>query len=100
MPGKIWNAPHGISIHALREEGDQPAKVSAFAGLFYFYPRPPRGGRPPRHTANRLLSAISIHALREEGDRYCAVLAEAINRISIHALREEGDSYSCQCQTA
>ena len=35
-----------ISIHALREEGDQhshglrPVKS-------YFYPRPPRGGRPP-----------------------------------------------------
>ena len=56
-----------ISIHALREEGDrslpQPTPASA-----YFYPRPPRGGRPP-HTARNLMGyRISIHALREEGD--------------------------------
>ena len=38
-----------ISIHALREEGDRykPSKVT---GLFNFYPRPPRGGRPTRAT--------------------------------------------------
>ena len=36
----------GISIHALREEGDlQPSTPTTRAG--YFYPRPPRGGRPP-----------------------------------------------------
>ena len=37
---------HGISIHALREEGDG----SVFCGILgvqNFYPRPPRGGRPP-----------------------------------------------------
>ena len=34
-----------ISIHALREEGDQRAP-HARRGLRYFYPRPPRGGRP------------------------------------------------------
>ena len=80
----------------------------------YFYPRPPRGGRPefPVRNANREI--ISIHALREEGDR--AGLPESAGRkdfyprpprggrrqavlrrmrppdISIHALREEGDA--------
>ena len=33
-----------ISIHALREEGDQPGKPAALV-LSDFYPRPPRGGR-------------------------------------------------------
>ena len=35
----------GISIHALREEGDfiKLKQISLFA---HFYPRPPRGGRP------------------------------------------------------
>ena len=33
----------------------------------YFYPRPPRGGRP-LHPAMMVCSLISIHALREEGD--------------------------------
>ena len=34
-----------ISIHALREEGDVTQHTSA-AWPTYFYPRPPRGGRP------------------------------------------------------
>ena len=42
----VWRLE--ISIHALREEGD-----GTFAGLLtcprYFYPRPPRGGRPTAH---------------------------------------------------
>ena len=35
----------GISIHALREEGDTPLWLSQQARS-HFYPRPPRGGRP------------------------------------------------------
>ena len=34
-----------ISIHALREEGDNCGSLST-ASVRYFYPRPPRGGRP------------------------------------------------------
>ena len=34
----------------------------------YFYPRPPRGGRPTRAAATDSTEPISIHALREEGD--------------------------------
>ena len=56
-----------ISIHALREEGDARTPIRSFRRT-YFYPRPPRGGRPcgvsPPHPRRR----ISIHALREEGD--------------------------------
>ena len=77
-----------ISIHALREEGDQ-RQPCIVAKLLYFYPRPPRGGRPSGGFAmgyvTKFLStpsarwatcpykhpgsvcAISIHALREEG---------------------------------
>ena len=33
-----------ISIHALREEGDEHDKLACFFD-FHFYPRPPRGGR-------------------------------------------------------
>ena len=35
----------------------------------YFYPRPPRGGRPLSTAWMEQNDAISIHALREEGDR-------------------------------
>ena len=79
-----------ISIHALREEGDQVVQSastrrrlflstpsarratgrwqSVISPFTYFYPRPPRGGRPT--TAKLVLCGgrISIHALREEGD--------------------------------
>ena len=37
-------------------------------GRCNFYPRPPRGGRPPSAGCFRGSLGISIHALREEGD--------------------------------
>ncbi len=56
-----------ISIHALREEGDNSAGY--FAGFpVNFYPRPPRGGRLQGGKFHRKGVSISIHALREEGD--------------------------------
>ena len=56
-----------ISIHALREEGDQnEARKGVFA--IYFNPRPPRGGRLLKRRERRAELIISIHALREEGD--------------------------------
>ena len=79
-----------ISIHALREEGDLPRSlkpvlfveflstpsarratvlsVSSRTGGQYFYPRPPRGGRPSATAHHGKQRFISIHALREEGD--------------------------------
>ena len=62
--------PHragGISIHALREEGDSTPTLQT-ALLAYFYPRPPRGGRPSLFPRLIPAGTISIHALREEGD--------------------------------
>ena len=56
-----------ISIHALREEGDR--SIAAAPGCpGYFYPRPPRGGRPTMPPSFGSMERISIHALREEGD--------------------------------
>ena len=59
-----------ISIHALREEGDN-----------VIMPR-----------LNR--REISIHALREEGDAGAFLVVVDAERISIHALREEGDFWA------
>ena len=56
-----------ISIHALREEGDAPLSMGP-AKPMYFYPRPPRGGRPHDVSFVGQCDFISIHALREEGD--------------------------------
>ena len=58
-----------ISIHALREEGDI-FSVSSSSVSSYFYPRPPRGGRPVGVMTTLAVICISIHALREEGDRH------------------------------
>ena len=44
--------------------------ASAPRAIFYFYPRPPRGGRPARPVGGILPRNISIHALREEGDSF------------------------------
>ena len=81
----------GISIHALREEGDAGAVKQQGQGERFlstpsarrathrpqreatapwnFYPRPPRGGRPDLTLDDEPEDrGISIHALREEGD--------------------------------
>ena len=80
---------HAISIHALREEGDSLTTAHTSPGR-YFYPRPPRGGRPEDGRVEEAVLTISIHALREEGDYgVCFKIGET--GISIHALREEGD---------
>ena len=79
-----------ISIHALREEGDNnPGGLPGLA--VNFYPRPPRGGRRLTLAVGFGNSQISIHALREEGDANIGEQA-ILNKISIHALREEGDA--------
>ena len=101
-----------ISIHALREEGDQgsvpcvrhasqflstpSARRATFPrsrhthSILYFYPRPPRGGR--RNITS--IAAIGSLFLSTPSARRAtneAVLMDAVFIISIHALREEGD---------
>ena len=65
-----FQAPGGveISIHALREEGDETRGAPSGPGR-HFYPRPPRGGRLDCGHVGHNAVHISIHALREEGDR-------------------------------
>ena len=56
-----------ISIHALREEGDQDKIATLTAeNQFLSTPSARRATEPPRYQL--WLSCISIHALREEGD--------------------------------
>ena len=63
-----------------------------FIPPFYFYPRPPCGGRRECFPVSALFRGISIHALRVEGDR-CTVQPAFALDISIHALRVEGDGF-------
>ena len=45
MPARRSPIGKRISIHALREEGDEAA-ARGYLVANDFYPRPPRGGRP------------------------------------------------------
>ena len=91
--------------------------LPSLSRMAYFYPRPPRGGRPDVPAVCPSIFTISIHALREEGDVDDGkVVCIALNfyprpprggrpviplklcglvEISIHALREEGDACPC-----
>ena len=103
-----------ISIHALREEGDQQAdKINQ--GSKNFNPRPPRGGRPETNStissqsefqstpsARRATANVNGAARRNESRFQSTPSArratdiqqeiESYADISIHALREEGDT--------
>ena len=90
-PGVLLQWPRTISIHALREEGDAFCRrVCAFGG--YFYPRPPRGGRPLVSLLPVLMSRFlsTPSARRATG---CTGIVRPMLSISIHALREEGDAF-------
>ena len=106
----------GISIHALREEGDSGWKPRPPLRC-NFYPRPPRGGRPPAG----VLARWSIRFLSTPSARRATARATSTQHpqvhfyprpprggrhpntgnkiydgvISIHALREEGDLPWC-----
>ena len=78
-----------ISIHALREEGDNPRTPPRAHGL-NFYPRPPRGGRPCQNIELRRIKIfLSTPSARRATTR--AAATDNTEPISIHALREEGD---------
>ena len=80
-----------ISIHALREEGDDSSIVDAKAVSEFLSTPSARRATAVIRNSDRVY-AISIHALREEGDLCAAHVAMQAKLISIHALREEGDS--------
>ena len=105
-----------ISIHALREEGDNSFQCSQSSRLD-FYPRPPRGGRPYvagyvtkktydfyprpprggrlRHSSKLQQDKGYFYPRPPRGGRPSLAFSLLCNReISIHALREEGDGCS------
>ena len=72
--------------------GGRPYKPDSGALLTsYFYPRPPRGGRLVSNAKQMGWNQISTHALREEGDEVVGFANILDAYISTHALREEGD---------
>ena len=84
-----YRTEEGISIHALREEGDIRQQKS-HRSRANFYPRPPRGGR----LCAWLLPCSTFSFLSTPSARRATAAGIYKNpkqRISIHALREEGD---------
>ena len=102
-----------ISIHALREEGDDTALQKRCNDIKFlstpsarratlnrphrggsqknFYPRPPRGGRlPEKLHLDRVVQFLSTPSARRATP--AAITLAQFIIISIHALREEGDS--------
>ena len=79
-----------ISIHALREEGDF-AEWKRMGYSVKFLSTPSARRATLFAPLGFVLRAISIHALREEGDLLYLHRIEVPSTISIHALREEGD---------
>ena len=62
------NPSFGISIHALREEGDDGSvRITQTTKVFQSTPSVRRATEAPEAPAEDKI--ISIHALREEGDR-------------------------------
>ena len=105
---------YGISIHALREEGDPCTPSEQFRRIPFLSTPSARRATGCCHAAG-CRGRISIHALREEGDAKVTISScwgriflstpsarratlELLNpavvhlEISIHALREEGDA--------
>ena len=103
---------HGISIHALRVEGDTfdiPRYVKAslflstpsgwratvvlvalFPRCFNFYPRPPGGGRP--FCISKDICVYNFYPRPPGGGRLShSMFPRTAETISIHALRVEGD---------
>ena len=78
-----------ISIHALREEGDEALRPITREQV-EFLSTPSARRATSMSWAKMSNPKISIHALREEGDGMYYNRA-LVSIISIHALREEGD---------
>ena len=88
----------GISIHALRGEGDYSRRPQApRIRKFQSTPSVGRATAPPSESVQK--TTISIHALRGEGD-YCRFHRVFNLTISIHALRGEGDCQAYRQSTA
>ena len=85
-----YDSDNGISIHALRVEGDLPSVQPSFVVNISIHALRVEGdNRYPEQYDARF--EISIHALRVEGDTVLSRIRNDHRKISIHALRVEGD---------
>ena len=80
-----------ISIHALRGEGDRQVTGNGNIRSQYFYPRPPRGGRPSTRPQRSSSTSPYFYPRPPRGGRQRLPEQTGCRAISIHALRGEGD---------
>ena len=86
----------GISIHALRGEGDVDAiLISVHFIVISIHALRGEGDEADKLTES--IKNISIHALRGEGDDVGKKIQKVGTDISIHALRGEGDAECRKC---
>mgnify|MGYP004441261507 CR=1 FL=1 len=78
-PGTGQEGCHGISIHALREEGDNVSELPAGA-IEVFLSTPSARRATAQYAASHGQRGISIHALREEGDASASSTSTAPQR--------------------
>ena len=88
-----WQSIHGRSTQFLSTPSARRATQAGYPSVgrrWYFYPRPPRGGRR-QPSRCRVCSLYFYPRPPRGGRRRCKDRGRAGVHISIHALREEGD---------
>ena len=89
-----WQSIHGRSTQFLSTPSARRATQAGYPSVgrrWYFYPRPPRGGRR-QPSRCRVCSLYFYPRPPRGGRRRCKDRGRAGVHISIHALREEGDA--------
>ena len=81
--------PESISIHALREEGDQK-RLQLENQDYHFYPRPPRGGRQQKR---RKTSPLLFHY-----KTICTDLEELVQKHPKKQLRSAQNGLKTWCE--
>ena len=90
VPPAGWVSVQGLFLSTPSARRATPSSAAIRERPFYFYPRPPRGGRHNGFvSAAELNKFLSTPSARRATVHACTEFVDAA--ISIHALREEGD---------
>ena len=91
-PRSVIPLSAGMYFYPRPPRGGRPEFLSAKEALDHdFYPRPPRGGRPVKCSKSRCFCEYFYPRPPRGGRRFVPACKSSRLAISIHALREEGD---------
>ena len=71
-PAQASHTASRLYFYPRPPRGGRPGAAEAVCDEYHFYPRPPRGGRQQERGGGKGNLSISIHALREEGNAQAA----------------------------